>query len=497
MYEQHFGFHTMPFRVVPSPSFLFPSDTHEESRARILYGIRENRGFVVVTGAVGLGKTTVLLSVLEELEDTLEIALVVHPVQSFRELLRLVCLEFGVQFSSDDEVTMLWELNLFLVERLSEGKNCVLMIDEAQNLPVEVLERVRTLSNLQTESSSLLQIVLVGQPELMVNLDDPRLPQLRQRVGVWHEIGPLDREETRNYIRHRLKLAGAADPSQLTPDAVCDRVFAVTHGIPRLVNQVCDTALVIAYGRDARALTTEHVDEARRELRIDEAPTRSSTTSKAATSAVPESVVPDPEPAPTIPIAPEATAGRNRWLPPVAAVVILALLVLAAVRFGFVPDWPLTWATAADETVATEETLVPATEERAVRAADTRPVPESWIESVSEVHAWRERGRPVYTAYVASFRDSDAVARFADELVVDNADWSAPLFVETTADDPPWHRVYSGAYAERSDAQRFAKKIKQDGSVDFAHVKRLAPSAENILPSVFTAPAETNPGESG
>ncbi len=497
MYEQHFGFHTMPFRVVPSPSFLFPSDTHEESRARILYGIRENRGFVVVTGAVGLGKTTVLLSVLEELEDSLEIALVVHPVQSFRELLRLVCLEFGVEFGSDDEVTMLWELNLFLVERLAEGKNCVLMIDEAQNLPVEVLERVRTLSNLQTESSSLLQIVLVGQPELMSNLDDPRLPQLRQRVGVWHEIGPLDREETRNYIRHRLKLAGAADPSELAPDAVCDRVFSVTRGIPRLVNQVCDTALVIAYGRDARVLTTEYVEEARRELRLDEPPTPHRPIAEPAKPEAPEPAASEPEPTPTIPIEPESATGRNRWLPPVAAVVILALLVLAAVRFGFVPDWPLSWATAADDTVATEEASAPAAEERSARSVDTRPVPESWIESVSEVRDWRERGRPVYTAYVASFRDRDAVARFADELVVDNADWSAPLFVETTADDPPWHRVYSGAYAERSDAQQFAAKIKQNGSVDFAHVKRLAPSAEDILPSVFTAPAESNPGESG
>ena len=494
MYEQHFGFHTMPFRVVPSPSFLFPSDTHEESRARILYGIRENRGFVVVTGAVGLGKTTVLLSVLEELEDSLEIALVVHPVQSFRELLRLVCLEFGVQFASDDEVTMLWELNLFLVERLSEGKNCVLMIDEAQNLPVEVLERVRTLSNLQTESSSLLQIVLVGQPELRTNLDDPRLPQLRQRIGVWHEIGPLDREDTRSYIRHRLRLAGASAPEELAPESVCDRVFSATRGIPRLVNQVCDTALVIAYGRDRKVLGTDHVDEARRELRLDVAPAPKAPNAKAAAVEAPD---PAPSPHETVPADSPTATRRHQWLPPVAAVVILALLVLAAFRFGFVPDWPLSWATASDESGSEVEVVAPDPTPAAAQSAATRSVPESWLASVSDVRSWREQGRPVYTAYVASFRDPDAVARFADDLVVENEDWTVPLFVETTGDDPPWHRVYGGAYADRSDAQRFARKIKQDGSVDFAHVKRLAPTAEDILPSVFTAPAESNPGESG
>ena len=512
MYEQHFGLRTMPFRVVPSPSFLFPSDTHEESRARILYGIRENRGFVVVTGAVGLGKTTVLLSVLDELEDTVRSALVVHPVESFRDLLRMICLEFGIETEHRDEVTLLWELNLFLVEQLAQGTSCVLMIDEAQNLPVQVLERVRTLSNLQTENASLLQIVLVGQPELLTNLDDPRLPQLRQRVGVWHEIGPLGEDDTVRYVHHRLRLAGSGEPERIAPAAVCRRIYGASGGVPRLINQLADTALVIAYGEGAKGLSVDHVGEATRELRLDSTPTP---------VARPTTVGPAPEREfePVRPVAasepgPETERRSNLWLPSLAAVAILVLLLIAAIRFGLLPEWPLSGATASDgeavpQVAMSEEESEPVeplgieepgtganVDDGSARPIESRPTPDLWRDTASRVQDWRQGGRSLYTTHLGSFRSHEGAIRFADSLVVQNPEWDTPLYVERTDDDPPWHRVYGGGYLDRTQAQRFASTIKARGQVDFAHVKRLAVAAEELLPSIFVTSGPSNRGES-
>ena len=250
MYRHHFGLREKPFQIAPSPRFLFPSETHDESRARILYGIEDNRGFVVVYGRVGLGKTTVLLSVLEELDAKTRTALIYQPVTSFYNLLRMCAHEFGLGSENRDEVNLIWDLNEFFIQRLSEGEKCVLIIDEAQNLSLEILEKLRTLSNLQTENASLLQIVLVGQPELYDKLSDPRLLQLRQRVGVWHEIEALDQEETTDYILHRLHRAGARRPKDIFSVKVCERVHRLSGGVPRVVNQVCDTALMIAFGKE-------------------------------------------------------------------------------------------------------------------------------------------------------------------------------------------------------------------------------------------------------
>ncbi len=268
MYRHHFGLREKPFQIAPSPRFLFPSETHDESRARILYGIEDNRGFVVVYGRVGLGKTTVLLSVLEELDAKTRTALIYQPVTSFYNLLRMCAHEFGLGSENRDEVNLIWDLNEFFIQRLSEGEKCVLIIDEAQNLSLEILEKLRTLSNLQTENASLLQIVLVGQPELYDKLSDPRLLQLRQRVGVWHEIEALDQEETTDYILHRLHRAGARRPKDIFSVKVCERVHRLSGGVPRVVNQVCDTALMIAFGKETPKVTEEEVVEAARELHL-------------------------------------------------------------------------------------------------------------------------------------------------------------------------------------------------------------------------------------
>lgn len=451
MYRHHFGLVEKPFRVVPSPRFLFASETHDESRARILYGIRDSRGFVVVYGGIGLGKTTVLLSVLEELEEKVRTALVFNPVADFHQLLKMVGHEFGLDVAGKDEVDLLHELNHFLVERLAEGETCVLLIDEAQNLSLPLLEQLRTLSNLQSEDRSLLQIVLVGQPELYDRLQDPRLVQLRQRIGVWHEIQPLDPGETIDYIHHRLRLAGAMRPGQILPEATCRRVHAISGGIPRLVNQLCDTALVIAYGRDETRVSEEHVMESARELRLTGAPAvprqgRSS-------DSIPERpVAPVPGPA--------GRAGR-RWV--VGA--LLAVLLLALVGWLW---WggrlPLEATSPAGAGGGPGEALAEAP--AAVETATATPPQDGPGMRPAASGSF-------FSVHLASFRTLEQARRFA-------GDWQgrgdAPelvVYVEETAEQPPWYRVLLGRWPSRDPAREASRQIRSLPGVRYAQLVRM------------------------
>ena len=488
MYEQHFGFDDKPFRVVPSPRFLYASDTHDESRARILYGIRESRGFVVVTGAVGLGKTTVLLCVLEELDDRVRTALVFNPVETFAQLLRLVCLEFGIETEQKDEVALLWELNLFLVDALSQHRTCVLLIDEAQNLSIEMLEKVRTLSNLQTETASLLQVVLVGQPELRTKLDDPRLVQLRQRVGVWHEIAPLGGGDAQAYIWHRLRLAGHRAPERLFPATVCARIHHWSAGVPRLINQLCDTALVIAFGAQENTISVARVDEAADELRlVDEH------------FAEPE--VRGPGSLPTHATAPgRSTPDRSRAPRPFSPLrwVLVALVVLALGWLGgqlaglwggpllqwgpttggaspggdtelaagslAIADAGSTSTVAADSAGASDATT------RRMRTLDNQELAQAG-ERFAAVGRSREAGRVVFCAHLASFRTRDHALGFARDLLGTDTGWSDPLFLEETQSG--WFRVMGGGFSSREDARRWIATLKRDRGVAYAQLDRL------------------------
>lgn len=490
MYEQHFGLSDKPFRVVPSPRFLYVSETHDESRARILYGIRESRGFVVVTGAVGLGKTTVLLSVLDELDDRVRTALVFNPVETFAQLLRLICLEFGIETEQKDEVALLWELNLFLVDALSRHLTCVLLIDEAQNLSLEMLEKVRTLSNLQTETASLLQVVLVGQPELRAKLDDPRLVQLRQRVGVWHEIVALGRDDAKAYIWHRLRLAGHGAPDRLFPAAVCARIHAWSAGVPRLINQLCDTALVIAFGAEESTLTVARVDEAAHELRLVEA------VASAPQPVVATSPMPAPRARASAGDAEPRAGGRARaplgWL--VAAILLLALGWLGGQLVGFwggpLAHFGPTTGGAASRADLAADIVLP--DSLAQVAADALPTPAPPVpgirvldseslapESFSEVESVRANGGAVYCAHLASFRQRTHALEFARELLGDTKGWLEPLFLEET--ESGWFRVMGGGFASRDDARRWIATLKQERGVSYAQLDRLDSHARPLV----------------
>ncbi|PLX95246.1 MAG: AAA family ATPase [Desulfuromonas sp.] len=267
MYNDFFGFSEKPFTVTPNPRFMFLSKNHREVFAHLLYGIKHHAGFIEVTGEIGTGKTTVLRTLLGQLEEeAFRLAFIFNPSLSALELLRSINREFGITASAESRGELLEELNRFLLEENRAGRTVVVVIDEAQNLDPAVLEQIRLLSNLETETDKLIQIVLVGQPELGEILDQPALRQLSQRVTVRYHLRSMDEEDTLSYIRHRLEVAGYRGPDLFTPAAL-KGLFRHTGGFPRLLNILSDRALVAAYADDARQVDLPQVKTAVREMR--------------------------------------------------------------------------------------------------------------------------------------------------------------------------------------------------------------------------------------
>src|SRR5688572_1695169 len=248
-YREHFGLKQEPFNITADPAFLYLSRSHREALAQLSYGIKARKGFVVLTGEVGTGKTTLINGLLDELDSDTRTALIFSHIANPFDLLRYTCNEFGLkspQHSRDDFYDYLALLNDYLFESYRAGKNCALIIDEAQNLSPEVLESVRLLSNFETSKDKLLQILLVGQPELSTRLNSQELRQLKQRVTVRYHLRSLTLKESQAYISSRLQVAGG-DPLLFTPKAV-EAIYACSGGIPRVINVICDGALMTAYG---------------------------------------------------------------------------------------------------------------------------------------------------------------------------------------------------------------------------------------------------------
>jgi general secretion pathway protein A len=267
MYLEFFGLAEKPFTITPNPRFIFLSKNHKEVFAHLLYGIRNHSGFIEVTGEVGAGKTTVLRTLFEQLEgDDYRLAFIFNPSLSAEELLRAICRELHAEVPGTSSGELLDALNNYLLRENHAGRTVVLVIDEAQNLTPSVLEQVRLLSNLETQGDKLIQIVLVGQPELGDLLDRPDLRQLNQRITVRYHLRPIDLEDTRAYIRHRLELAGVRD-RELFSAAAVRRIFRYSGGLPRLINILCDRALLVAYSEDQRLVTPTEVNRAITELR--------------------------------------------------------------------------------------------------------------------------------------------------------------------------------------------------------------------------------------
>jgi general secretion pathway protein A len=261
MYLSFYGLAEKPFNATPDPRFLYMTPGHREALAQLLYGTQERKGFIVLTGNVGTGKTTLLHALCQRLNGQSAVSFVVNSTLPFDELLEYVLADFGITKTGDSRAQRLMALNSFLIERARTGQNTVLVIDEAQNLDVTTLEQIRLLSNFETPTSKLLQILLVGQPELKSRLNLPELRQLKQRVGLRCQIPPLTREETSAYIRTRLRIAGARDLG-LFADPAVDRISTYAGGIPRLINTVCDHCLLFGYSDQKRRIDRHIVEMA-------------------------------------------------------------------------------------------------------------------------------------------------------------------------------------------------------------------------------------------
>ncbi len=246
MYESFFGFKEKPFNITPDPKYLYLSEQHQEAIAHLLYGIQERGGFVVVTGEIGTGKTTLCRYLINQMDDRTEGAIIFNPNLSEIELLKSINEDFGIISTGQTKKELVDELNQFLLEERLRGKNMVLIIDEAQNLHPAVLEQIRMLSNLETEKEKLIQIILTGQPQLKRLLARPELRQLDQRITARYHLKPLNRKETYEYIRHRLEVATNGDHVAFERAAM-KQVYRFAKGIPRLINVVCDRALLGAF----------------------------------------------------------------------------------------------------------------------------------------------------------------------------------------------------------------------------------------------------------
>ena len=265
MYLKFYALTLPPFDLTPNPRFLFNSAKHREAINHLLYGIRERKGFVQLTGEIGAGKTTLCRALLEQLDAHFSTALLLTPVLDGNELVKAIAAEFNLNVRGLDRLETLATINDFLIRQIEQGKDTVLIIDEAQNFSDDLLEQVRQLSNIETDDRKLLQIILIGQPELRQRLNHPRLRQLRQRITVRYHLRALNRFETAQYIKHRLEMAGANGAPYFSMAALW-RVFRYSQGVPRLINALCDKALLAGFVQQSKRINFKMVGRAIREL---------------------------------------------------------------------------------------------------------------------------------------------------------------------------------------------------------------------------------------
>jgi general secretion pathway protein A len=271
MYKKFFGLRLNPFDLTPDPTRFVSTKRHNEALAALYYGIRWHKGFVVVTGEVGTGKTLLLRCLLKLLKDSSDVAYayLFNSRMSANEFLQYILSDFGLPASGKNKSELLLELGRFVLAREAKRLTTVLIIDEAHHLSGELLEEVRLLSNLETTDDKLLQIVLVGQPELDEKLDSPELRQLKQRIALRAQLGPLELEETREYIAKRLKIAGIEDGLQVIfPREAIAAVYRYSKGLPRLVNTICENGLIAAYAKQSSVVTPDMIEDVARQFRL-------------------------------------------------------------------------------------------------------------------------------------------------------------------------------------------------------------------------------------
>lgn len=264
MYENFFGLFEKPFNVTPDTHYLYPSPQHEGVINTLFYGIQEKKGFSLLVGEVGTGKTTSLRALLNRLGPNVRTSLILNPLLSSLDLISAINRDFGCRVEGDSLTDQLEALNAFVLENYQKGQNAVVIIDEAQNLSIEALEMTRLLSNLETETDKLLQIILVGQPELEAKLAQPALRQLWQRIQIYCQLKALDAKQIAHYVHHRIQRAGN-NPSVVFEKSAYRELEKISRGIPRVINKLCDMALLAAFARGTRVIDRSLIQQAAKE----------------------------------------------------------------------------------------------------------------------------------------------------------------------------------------------------------------------------------------
>ena len=269
MYKQFFGLTKNPFEISPDPYFYHATPRHNEALANLHYGVGRRKGFIVITGEVGTGKTLLVRCLLAELrKNNIAFGYVFNPLLSTTEFFQYIMADMGLQYSGRSKTEMLLDLNRFLIQRHARGLITALVVDEAQALRPELLEEVRLLTNLETSQQKLLQIVLMGQPELEVVLDSPSLRQLKQRVSLRCQLLPLDEQQTHSYVLSRLERAGAKSEPAIFEAEALSKIFEYSRGIPRIINNLCENSMVNAFARQQRTVTGDMITEVAADFRL-------------------------------------------------------------------------------------------------------------------------------------------------------------------------------------------------------------------------------------
>jgi general secretion pathway protein A len=266
MYETFYGLKEKPFNVTSDPAFFFLSRKHKEAFSHLIYGIKERKGILLITGEIGTGKTTLCRALLNNLDKKIKTAFILNPNFSETQLLQLIVEDLGISPKNKTKMALISALNKFLIQEAISGGNVALIIDESQNLKIGQLEQIRLLTNLETEKEKLLQIILVGQPELNQRLSLTQLRQLNQRISVRYHILPLEKDELKDYIAHRLKVAGSNGNIEFTPEAL-EEIFIFSCGIPRLINVMCDRALLAGFVNETKKISYEIIKKCAEEIK--------------------------------------------------------------------------------------------------------------------------------------------------------------------------------------------------------------------------------------
>lgn len=265
MYTEYYGLVRSPFEMTPDPSFLYLGEAHREGLATLVYAVNSGKGFVMLTGEVGTGKTTLLHALLGQLDSTTNSAFIFNPRLDPMGFFRMLFEELDIGPPCETKAEYLLMLNQYLIDKLAENERVLLIVDEAQNLSTEMLEEIRLLSNLETPTSKLIQIMLVGQPELQQLVDQPELRQLRQRIALRHHLRPFDEDEVAEYVAERLAKAGYTGRGIFNKKALRE-LYEITGGTPRMINNICDGAMLLGYARQETTLGPDHIREVAHDL---------------------------------------------------------------------------------------------------------------------------------------------------------------------------------------------------------------------------------------